>query len=447
MTACGRGPNLLLAGWMREADLTRAGLCTAIAKAAADAGQVAEVSPRTVQRWLNDGDIPRPWIRTLVAAALSSRVGERISLADLGWFEHTASVGKTENRDYEYSVPANSAQRVKEGEVLRRELLRLMATGAGINSASRGALAHARALMNAALDTGPAPSSLAGWEARAARYGNGYRGQPPAQVLGAVAGDFLAVHAALDRPLTSTARARLCAVAARLAGSVGIIQHDLGEPQDADAWFDTAISAADESEDPRLLAWLDARRAMIAINYGSAHYALALTTKAVASAGPEPSPAAALAAAVQARAYARLRQPQQAARSLGSAESILERLDERGAADTWYGYPPHKHWVHASHALTLAGATTKARAAQAQAAGLSRSTSWMTRALVSLDNAGCVVRDGDPDAAARQAVTTLRELPDDYRSGVVIARAREVHRAIPAQARALPSVHNLHQLI
>jgi tetratricopeptide (TPR) repeat protein len=447
MTACGRGPNLLLAGWMREADLTRAGLCTAIAKAAADVGLVAEVSSRTVQRWLNDGDIPRPGIRTLVTAALSAHVGERIEPADLGWFEHTASGGKTEDRDHEYNVPTNSAQRVKEGEVLRRELLRLMAAGAGINSASRGTLAHARALMNAALDAGPTPSSLTGWEARAARYGNGYRGQPPAQVLGAAAGDFLAVHAALDRPLTSTARARLCAVAARLAGSVGIIQHDLGESQDADAWFDTAVSAASESENPRLLAWLDARRAMISVNYGSAHDALALTTKAVASAGPEPSPTTALAAAVQARAYARLRQPEQAERSLGRAESILERLDERGAADSWYGYPAHKHWVHASHALTLAGATTKARAAQAQASGLARSTSWMTRALVSLDYAGCVVRDGDPDAAARQAVTTLRELPDDYRSGIVIARAREVYRAIPAQARALPSVHDLHQLI
>jgi len=447
MAAGGHGPNAVLAGWMREAGLTRQGLCDAIAKTAAELGQSAEVSPRTVQRWLNNGDVPRAAIRSLASAAISARVGEQVEPGDLGWFEHVGSAGKTDVRNYQRFVPDRAAQRVEEGEVLRRELLRLMAAGAGVNPGSGDLLAHARALMNAALDSGSGTAGIARWEAKATRYGDGYRGQSPAIVLGAVAGDFLAVHAALDRPLTSTARARLCTVAARLGGSVGIVLHDLGEAREASAWFATAVSAASEGDDPTLRAWLYGRAAMIAVNYGSAQDALVLTAKAEAAAGPGASSAAALAAAVQARAYAQLHESQQAERSLGRAEDLLGRLDEDGSADTWYGYPPHKHWVHASHALTLAGRTTQARTAQAQATRLSKSTSWMTRTLLGLDHAGCVVRDGDPDAAACQAVAALRELPDEYRSGLVIARARDVHRAIPAQARALSSAHSLRLLI
>ena len=82
--------------------------------------------------------------------------------------------------------------------------------------------------------------------------------------------------------MTSIARERLCTVRVRLDGFIAILRHDLGESQEAGAWFDTAVSVASESIDPRLLAWLDARRATIAINYGSAHEAPALATKAAA---------------------------------------------------------------------------------------------------------------------------------------------------------------------
>lgn len=448
MVRSGRTPNQLLAGWMNEARLSKAALRAALIELAQQRGQHLDVSLRTIARWLNEGDQPRSPMPELVAVVIAARVGERIEPGDLGWFRLQRTAGNKSNRaPHANAVSPNPAERIEEGEVLRRELLRMMASGAAMTPAVRELIAHARVLMDAALDPSPRPATVAEWEAAALRYGNGYHGVPPTRVLSAVTADFLAVHAFLDRPTTSAGRERMCTVAARLAGTTGIILHDLGEHEEASGWFVTAGSAAREGGDPRLLAWVYARSAMVEINYGSPSRALARTRKASVTAGNSVSAPAALAAAVSARAYAHLHAPREALRSLGRAEELLGRLEGDDAADTWYGYPLQKHLVHASHALTIAGLTAEATQMQADADRLSKPTSWMTKTLIGLDRARCMVRDGDPERGAARAAQALRALPPEYRSGLIATRAVKVSQAIPPRARVLASVVDLRSIV
>lgn len=448
MARSGRTPNQLLAGWLNEARLSKAALRAALIELAQQRGQHLDVSLRTIARWLNEGDQPRSPMPELIAAVIAARVGEDIEPGDLGWFRWPRTAGNMSSKaPHANAVSPNPAKRIEEGELLRRELLRMMASGAVMTPAVRELIAHARVLMDAALDPSPRPATVAEWEAVALRYGDGYHGVPPPRVLNAVTADFLAVHACLDRPTTSAARGRMCAVAARLAGTAGIILHDLGEHEEASNWFFTAETAAREGADARLLAWVYARSAMIEINYGSPDRALARARRASIAAGDSVNASAALAAAVRARALSLLHAPREAVRALGCAEELLGRLGSEDAADTWYGYPLQKHLVHASHALTIAGLTAEATKMQDEADSLSKPTSWITKTLIGLDRARCIVRDGDPERGAVRATEALRALPPEYRSGLLAARAIEVSKAIPPHARMLIPVVNLRNII
>ena len=85
------------------------------------------------------------------------------------------------------------------------------------------------------------------------------------------------------------------------------------------------------------------------------------------------------------------------------AQGLVERLDGHEAADTWFGYPAQKHFVHLSQAYTLLGDTESAYAAQDDALDLTDSPSVMTRALIAMDTAACLRLDGDPSSSAEMA--------------------------------------------
>ena len=444
----GQVPNELLSAWIRAADLTRSALREAIIKKAADRGEAIDVSTRTIARWVNEGDQPRAPLPELLAEVISARVGEKLTPLDLGfaWFRPAAGAHDTD-RAADLGTPGTPAERVEVGEVLRRQVLRLIAAQGVMSPAVRDALGHARALMDAALQPSGRPGSVAVWEATALQYGRGYNGVPPAKRLAAVTADFISVQAHLDRPLMSATRSQMCTVAARLAGTNAIVLHDMGDAEESRGWFATAASAAREGEDPRVLAWVWARQAMVEINYGSASDALVLAMKAENQAGAGPSASKALAAAVRARAHALLGEPEDAARCLGEAEHLLGRLPGDDAADTWYGYPLQKHLVHASHALTVAGRTSEAAQAQHQALALCKDTSWLTRTLLALDRARCVSRDGDPDGGAQTAYCALTRLRPDLRCGLVLRRAGDMVSALPPAAHTLASVKVLKALV
>jgi len=213
-----------------------------------------------------------------------------------------------------------------------------------------------------------------------------------------------------------------------------IVLHDLGRRDDALQRFETATTAARESGDRRLRAWVLARKAMVPANYGAPRLAAQIAEQARRAAGKADSAAAALAASVAARAYAASGQPDAAEDALRDADRIAGRLSGAEAADTWLGYCPQKHQVHRSQALTLLGDTAAARESQRNGIALS-TAAGMTCTLMLLDGAVCTLRDGDPLSACDEAAAAVTQAPGRYRAGLVQQRAVVLYRSAPVGAR------------
>ncbi|QDN84418.1 helix-turn-helix transcriptional regulator [Streptomyces sp. RLB3-6] len=347
-------------------------------------------------------------------------------------------------RPWEHSSPMPHPESPDDGDdpMNRRQLLR-GALAAGLTGPALTALTDTRQSLDLALAADTAPADLSDLEAAAETYGYGYHGQAPTRVLADLAGDFAELRPLLGTPQPVATRIRVCRTAGQMAGMVAIVLHDLGARKDARAWFATATTAASESGDDQLLAWVLAREAMVPLNYGAPQAASVLAEQARQAAGNRPTAAATLAAAVAARAYALSHQPEQARQALAAAEAFMERLDAGARADTWLTHGEQKHHVHLSHALTALGDTRRARESQDRALELSAPTSTMTRSLLTIDAAACVHHDGDTEEACRRTVAVLDGLPEAYRAGLVHRRALDLYRSIPAQRHREGAVREL----
>lgn len=268
------------------------------------------------------------------------------------------------------------------------------------------------------------------------RHRGGYRGRLPAVALAEMRSDLGLLRDVLSRSHPASVRTDLARTTAGITGLVAIIQHDRGDQRDSHSWFATAQPAARESGDRHMLAWTLARYAMVPLNYSAPGAAAELAVRARAEAGRKPSASAALAAAVTARSLAAIGDTEGALGAVADARSIAEQLDGTQAADTWFGYPDQKHHVHLSQAFTLMGRTREAYAEQAAALALTRSSSVMTRALLSMDEATCLAADGDFAGAADVAVAVWVELPQEYRDGLVRSRFEALHQVLSGTARA-----------
>ncbi|MFF5720220.1 hypothetical protein [Streptomyces buecherae] len=318
----------------------------------------------------------------------------------------------------------------------RRDALR-GALAAGVAGIGLAALTTTRNGIDAALAADHDNADVGYWESTAERYGYGYHGQAPADVLTDLVQEFNEMTPLLARPQTDKAHTQLCHVTGKMAGMVAIVLHDLGEHRESHRWFATAGRAAERSRDRMLHAWVLGREAMVPLNYGAPQAAAQLAERARYLAGDKPSAAAALASAVASRAYAISGHTEQALDAVSSVEKLVDRLTPQQAADTWFGYPHQKHHVHMSQALTLLGQSKRAYATQERALELSRAPSLMTRALISIDRASCRAHDGEPEEAARIAGQAYAGLPTSYRGGLTRTRALALYRALPRQTRGL----------
>ncbi|MFB7452936.1 transcriptional regulator [Streptomyces sp. NPDC056194] len=345
--------------------------------------------PENLKRWETEKRLPVAVWHELIAAAYGLTAGE---------VRRAVAVSREYRRH----------QGREKADVNRRRFIGAAAAAAGI-SALPG-IVQAREGIDGGL-TGSGAGDLAYLASAFERHRGGYRGRSPNVVLDEMRDDLDLLGQVLHRPHPARERAELARTAAGIAGLVAIVQHDRGDQRDAHRWFATAERAARESGDRRMTAWVLARHAMVPLNYGAPEQAARLAALARREAGSAPTAAAALSAAVTARALA-------------------DRLDGQESADTWFGYPGQKHFVHLSQAYTLLGDTPAAYAAQEDALDLTLSPSVMTRALLAMDTAACLRADGDPTAAAEMAAGVLDRLPGPYRDGLVRSRAEALHRQL-----------------
>ncbi len=324
-------------------------------------------------------------------------------------------------------------------EVLRRTLLQLIA-GAGFSPDSRFFSAVdgvRRRLDDALLTSGVAATTLDQWEEAAAGYGRQYMTVPPLRLICDVLLDLSEVRRMCSERQSIEAQERLCRLAAQLAALTGMTMIDVGDHRLARSFFRTARTAADETGDRALRAWVVAREGLVPLYYGDAREALRLSRISQDLAGRTPCAAGALAPMIEARALAKIGpgRPgavQQAQRAITRANTVFGQLAEDQRADTAFGYTQRQLLFHQGEALAGLGAPDADRVL-ADALEAYPATERLDRSLIHFDRAMFRLIRGEVEEALRIGEETIKDLPADDRPEIVLNRARQLVYAAEAQ--------------
>ncbi|MGO4630481.1 helix-turn-helix domain-containing protein [Streptomyces sp. 2RAF24] len=314
-------------------------------------------------------------------------------------------------------------------------------------SGASASLAALRVGTAALLAGGVPETTLDQLERSAAEHGHEYQILPPAELLAGSVADFQTVKGLLADRQPADVRARLCRIAAQLAGTTGIALVALGEHREARSWYHLGQMLAEETGDRALRAWLLAREAVIPLYFGAPAAALQLAERARLVAGSAVCATAAWAPALEARALARMGRAREAQDALALAEAAFARLGSADTSDTAYGYTERQLVWHSGSMWTTLGDTRRAQTALQRARGLYSPTEYLDQALISMDEAQSLVAVGEVSVACRSTEALLLGLPPEHFTGIVISRAREVLAAIPVRAAGAAPVRELRELV
>ncbi len=327
----------------------------------------------------------------------------------------------------------------EQDDVLRRTLLQLIA-GAGVPLDSHffGAVDGVRRrLDDALLSSGVAATTLDQWEDATASYGRQYMTVPPLRLLCDVLLDLGDVRRMCETRQSIEAQERLCRLAAQLAALTGMTMIDVGDHRLARSFFRTARTAADETGDRALRAWVVAREGLVPLYYGDSREALRLARISQDLAGRAPCAAGVLAPMIEARALAKAgpghpAATEQAQRAIARAHAMFAQLGSDQRSDTAFGYTKRQFLFHHGEALAELGAAEADRVL-AEALDAYPATERLDRSLILFDRAMCQLARGEVEEAVRIGEETLNGLPADYRPEIVLHRARDLAGAAVAR--------------
>jgi transcriptional regulator with XRE-family HTH domain len=269
------------------------------------------------------------------------------------------------------------------------------------------------------------------WEWVIGQHGRATRWRPEADLLQDLVGDFADLQRLLGHRHQPHVRQRLTRYVAQMSGLMALTLLKLGDPAARD-WWRTGRAAAAAAEDRATLSWVHAHEAYQRYYSGDPDGAVELAVRAQRVAGGLPCVGPALAAPLEARALAVLGRRAEAEAALRAAEDALGRLDDTAQIASAFGYGESQLAFHAGNAWTHLRETSRAREQHARALELYPATDHTDLALIQLDEAACILADGDPDGAASQVADTIVSLPEEHRSALIIYRARELADTVPA---------------
>ena len=154
-----------------------------------------------------------------------------------------------------------------------------------------------------------------------------------------------------------------------------------------------------------------------------------------------------LAAALEARTHAALGRAKETRKAVARAEDGLARLGQEDLTPSAFGYDEAQLRFHEGSALTHLGEVEDAAAAQDRALELYTESEYLDRALVRLDQAHCLARRDEPVAAVTLAATTLSQLREDQRDGLILQRASDLLRDLPVATLPRAPVRELRELL
>lgn len=271
------------------------------------------------------------------------------------------------------------------------------------------------------------------WEYTVSRHAEATRWRPETTQLPDLISDLAELQRQLGHRHHTVVRRRLTTCMAQLSGLMALTLLKTGEPT-AREWWRTSRNAAAAAEDPAALSWVYAQEAYHSFYADDLLSALQLAGRAQYIAGGRPCVGAALAAPLEARAHAILGRADRAAAAIAAAHTALDRLDPVHHTASALGYTQANLHFHVGDTWTHLGDSRRAEGEFAQALALYPDRDHTDRALITLDQAACLITDGHADAAAELAARTLATLPDQHRSALIIYRARQVAETVPEGA-------------
>jgi hypothetical protein len=302
---------------------------------------------------------------------------------------------------------------------------------------------HLRQRIHDTLETGGMTASgLDDWEQTVRRHGVATRARPAGPLLLDLASDCQELARLLSRPQpVSTARC-LTQNMAQMAGLMSLTYIKLGQIVASSNWARTARLAADEAGDTATRSWVWAQEAYTAYYSDDLFGAVEVARHAQDVAVGTACVGVALASALEARAQARLGQVAATHQALAAADAALGRLGADDVVASAFGYNEAQLRFHAGNALTHLGDTAAACPAQELALQLYSTSDYLDRALVHLDHADCLARDGESEAALAELASTVTELSPGQRQGIIAQRVLEVLAPCPPSpaVRALRDV-------
>ncbi len=357
-----------------------------------------------------------------------------------------------------------------DDDLVRRTLLRLMADpGAAVDGRFFGAAERIRRRLDEALlGATVSVAMLDHWEGMTGEYGRQYMTVPPMRLLCDVLLDLGDVRRMCEQRQPLEFVERLCRLAARLAGLAGMTMIDAGDHRLARSFFSTARTAADETGDRHLRAWVAVRESLVPLYYGDPAQAAAAARAAADLAGHQPCVAGVMAPVVEARALARLARARsggnvrgdtggrggaggaevrRASVALDRAHEALDQLPEEERRDTVYGYTERQLLFHQGDALVTLGDNRGADDAFGQALRLYSPAEFLDRALVTLGQAWCRLQAGQPEEALRVSQDALAGLPCQHRPGIVLRTARSLGEAVAAKHGDFPAVRDYREAL
>jgi tetratricopeptide (TPR) repeat protein len=338
----------------------------------------------------------------------------------------------------------------EDENVLRRTLLQLLAaTGTGatihdteLSSRVFGAVDNIRRRMDDTLVSATvSPAMLDQWEDATQGFGRQYMNTPPLQLLCDVLLEFSSVRKAMSHRQPVDLQERLCRMAAQLAGLSGMIMINLGDHRMARSFFRTGRTAADETGDRALRAWVIARESLVPLYYGDPREALNLARKSRDLAGQTPCAAQAMAPIVEARALAMLSGAgkkdvvDQAKRALSRARAAFAQMNTEARTDIAFGYTERQLYFHQGDALVRLGQPLEADVILEQALAKYEPSEWLDPTLIKFDRAKCKLLEGEVEEAVDMALKTWQSLDEAYRTDIVVRRAYDLVKAAEQQVR------------
>ncbi len=220
----------------------------------------------------------------------------------------------------------------------------------------------------------------------------------------------------------------------------------LGDTWQSHSWYGTARTASDDIGDPRLRALVRAQETMLPYYYGDLTETVRLAREARTLAGNAPSSPAALAAAAEARALARMGDRKGAKTALGQAEQIFARMRGGSQDELAFVFTERRMQFYRTGVLIELGELDRAAD---EALDLTRPAAFSSidPALILLDQAGHLAREGNTRQACLLAERALTHVPPDQRTSIVIGRVNALLAAIPPGDADLRPVRRLGELL